>query len=175
MGAINKMFPEIQRFLTDQGCSLAGKPRYRLVWSDNEYELRAGTFDEYSGNIFLRTVTGVKRVRKYPFLHSRWVFEKYFPPEVAYTESLPESRSGSYEPLFVFQDKHQNPLPVTLKVVEVLVAFDRRSRANFTQRASEDKALQELAETKEFEQILDSIDTTAIQSLLHTKEAIVRP
>lgn len=169
----SKMFPEIQRFLDSMGCSLTGKPHYKLVWSDHEHEVRVGTYNEFSGNIFLRTVTGAQRVRKYPFARERWILEKYFPPEVAHNETLPESSQGSYEPLFVFQDKDANPLPVTLKVVEILVAFDHAMRSR--QPALQDKALQELSETAEFNALLDSIDVSWVASLLHTKEAIVRP
>ena len=93
-------------------------------------------------------------------------------PEVAICEELPESNRGSYEPIFVFQDKDGNPLPPTLWSVEFIIGFDRRRGKP---DPFFDKALEERAEDKEYNRLLDSIDTSPIQSLLHTKEGIVRP
>lgn len=169
------MFPEVQRFLDLQGLSLTGKPKYRIVWSDDEFETRIGTYDEYSGNIFLRTVKGAKMVPKYPYVRHRWILEKYFSPDVAYTECLPDSSQGLYEPLFVFQDKYGNPLPVVLKYVEIIVKFDQTYSRSTGQKSYEDSALNDLKETREFNELLDSIDTSVIQSQLHMKEAIIRP
>ena len=169
------MSPEIQRFLDSCGQTLTGKPRYKVVWSDDETELRISTFNEFSGDIFLRTFTGAKRVPKYPYVSSRWILEKFLPPEVAYSNSLPESSQGSYEPLFVFQDKDGNALPVVLPVLEIIVAFDRRGPRRMAEILAEDERLQELADRREFAELFDSIDITPLQSLLHSKEAIIKP
>lgn len=168
--------PQFVEYLERQGRTLADFPVYRLVWSDAQFEMRRGTFNEFSGSLFLRAVTGVKEVPKYPFVKSRWILEKFFPPEVAFTEDLPNSRQGLYEPLFVFQTKNFEPLPVTLRVLELLVNFDRNysQPSNFA-KACQDRTFAELAEAKEFEYLLDAIDTTALQSQLHMKEAIVKP
>ena len=147
---------EFQRFLDAQGRNLADAPIYRLVWSDEQFELRKGTFNEFSGNLFLRQVIGVQRVPKYPYVKSRWILEKFFPPEVAYTDTLPESYSGSYEPLFVFQDREEKPLPITLLALEMLIAFDRKCERS---DPADEKRLAELAETQEFEKILGEIDS----------------
>lgn len=170
------MFPEITRYLEQQGRSINGKLLYQLTWSGNAFELRRGVFNDFYGDIFVREFRGVRLVPKYPYIESRWILEKYFPPSVAFSEALPESNEGSYEPIFVFQDKNGNPLPVVLKVVEMLINYDRnQSKPSSVQRASEAKEAFEKLEEKEFNDILDSIDTSPIQSLLHTKEAIVKP
>jgi|SRR5215471_6369923 len=166
---------EIERFLA-QFVDLSNRQLYKLVWSDDQYEWRTGVFNDYYGSVFLREYSGTRLVPKYPYLAHRWILEKYFPPEIALDPALPLSHEGCYEPLFVFQDKEQEPLPVVLKVVEMIVKFDlNQSRKSNSLRASEDRAAFELTETQEFERILDSIDSTAISSLLHTKEAIVKP
>ena len=163
--------PEIVRFLASQGRSISGFPLYRLVWSADQYEWRKGTFNEFSGTLFLRSVTATKLVPKYPFCQDRWILEKWFPPELTACEELPNVRGeNSYEPLFVFQDKNCNPLPLSLRVVEILVGFDRdRDRPKSSQTASDDRELERLSETKEFQELYDSIDTNATLSCLHTK------
>ena len=166
-------FPEIDRFLDSQGESINGVKRYRLVWSTDQLEIRKGTFNEFYGSVFLRQVSGVKLVPKYPFVQDRWILEKYFGPEFTQNDELPEAqRIGSYEPIFVFQDRNGDPLPVTLWATEFIVGFDRRGSKP---DPCGDRALEQRAEDKEFNRLLDSIDTSPIQSLLHSREAIIRP
>lgn len=165
-------YPEVDRFLELQGKALDGKPLYRLIWSSNAFEWRKGVFRDFYGSIFLREYVGAKYVPKYSYLPSRWILEKYFPD--AHSEALPVY--DRYEPIFAFQDKDCNPLPVSLKMVELLVGFDRRSeRRGSENNALEDQTMFEKLDEKEFNQILDSIDSSPIASLLHTKEGIVRP
>lgn len=169
--------PEIVRFLEESGKNLSGKPLYRLVWSDDQYEWRKGTFNEFCGSIFLRSVTATKLVPKYPFVQGRWILERWFPPEMVACDELPAANNeNSYEPIFVFQDKNFNPLPLCLRAIEILVGFARNSeRSRTSQTACEDRTLEQLSETREYNELLDSIDTSALQSQLHMKEAIIKP
>ena len=161
-------FPEVDWFLKQQGTSVTNLPLYRLTWSGSAFEWRRGIFNDYYGSIFLREYKGVRYVPKYPYIDSKWILEKYFPP--FHEDALPESNLGSYEPLFVFQDKNEKALPVVLKIVELLVGYDRNR-----DKPSLDTSLFDKLEKQEFNEILDSIDSTPIASLLHTKEAIVVP
>lgn len=169
--------PEFVRFLASQGKSISGFPLYRLVWSNDQYEWRKGTFNEFSGALFLRQTTCTKLVPKYPFVQNRFILEKWYPPELIACEELPNVKGeNSYEPIFVFQDKNCNSLPLSLRVVEILVGFDRdRNRPKSVQTASEDRELERLSETREFNELYDSIDTNATLSCLHNKEGIIVP
>lgn len=162
--------PEVDRFLKDQGRSLDGKPLYRLVWSEDSFEWRRGNFREFYGSVFLREVADVRYVPKYPYIDHRWIIEKYFPE--SHSEELPVY--DHYEPIFCFQDKDSKELPVSLKMVEILISFDR-NLDRIKSRASADFDQFEKLEKQEFNKILDSIDSSPIASLLHSKEAIVRP
>jgi len=165
-------FPEVDRFLRSQGLSLDGKPLYRLTWSDAAFEWRKGQFREFYGNLFLREVVGARLVPKYPYIKERWILEKYFPN--SHSEELPNY--DHYEPIFCFQDKNCNPLPVVLRMVELLVSFDREcDRGRLGNQASKDATYFEKLDSQEFNEILDSIDSSPIASLLHTKEGIIRP
>ena len=62
--------------IRDYGRDVAtGLPRFRIVWSDNEMEVRKGPFNIYSGNLFLRTEPGPKKMHKYTYIHQKYVLE----------------------------------------------------------------------------------------------------
>jgi hypothetical protein len=100
-------------------------PIYRLVWSEDIMEHRKGTFREFYGDIFLREFNGVRLVRKYNYIHERWIFEAFSveggSPEV------PGSLEGDYVPIYVFESANGESLPVTRKVLEFLIgALNKR-------------------------------------------------
>jgi hypothetical protein len=86
--------------------------------------MRRGKFSDFYGKIFLREVEEVREVPKYWNSPNRWVLERlcFLPPdaaihrEVLATRDLDITRptmNGSYEPIYFFQDKAGNPLPLT--------------------------------------------------------------
>lgn len=105
-------------------------PLFRLSFSETEKEMRIGTFREYSGDLFVREIIGAHKVPKYPWINSRWILEMWCPPEIALKKELPESYQGTYEPIFVFEDKNGQPLPITQKVLEVIVYGTNRGPKN---------------------------------------------
>src|SRR5271157_1912208 len=94
------------------GTNLKGQPLFRIVFSDAQTEKRLGTYNEFYGKIFLRTIYGVREVPKYPHIKGRYILERWCPPEVAYTPEIPETHDGSYEPVYVYQDANGDSLPV---------------------------------------------------------------
>jgi hypothetical protein len=158
--------------LGDQGRNLFDQPLYKLVWSDNETELRRGVFREFIGSIFVRETIGVKQVPKYNYLPNRWILERWCPPEIAFNAELPNSRWGSYEPIYVFQDKFGNPLPFSEKVVFFIISLAEKStRVTPEERMTEAQE----KENKEIEEYVDSLEISEISNALHLKEAIVVP
>lgn len=126
----------INDYLKGVGSNPRGEPLFRLVWSTTQRELRYGTYNEFYHDLFVRTVTGVREVPKYPFLVDRWVLEMWRPPEMVICEELPESKNGLYEPLYVFEDGDRNPLPLNLKVVEIIVKtmLGRHRKASYIEK-----------------------------------------
>src|SRR3990167_6442773 len=95
--------------------TITGIAIWRVVYSENEFEKRFGTYNDISpAGIFLRTVTEVREVPKY----RQWVQYKYILerltliPEIS-ADDLPTPKL-SYEPLWVFEDKFGNYLPPKL-------------------------------------------------------------
>ena len=157
---------DFKEFLSRFGNNPLGGPWYKLVWSDSETEIRHGTFNEFSDSgLYLRTVTDTRETPKYSYIKSRWILEKWIPPEKAYNAELPHSRNGSYEPLFVFEDRYGRPLEITYKALEFIIGADNRVREKFTDRSEEIKA-------QEIEQIKDEIDSSPVQNALHLGQGI---
>ena len=79
------------------------RPRFRLVFSEDEYEKRIGNF---KGQI------GIELAKKYTYIKSKWVME--------YLIDCPDE-INTYEPFFVFQTKNEEALPVSWKALQKLV------------------------------------------------------
>ncbi len=94
------------------GKYINGMPNWRVVFSEDQFEKRLGTYSDFTPEgIFLREVTEVREAPKY----RQWVHEKYILegltliPEINQAE-LPVSRL-SYELMWVFEDGAGGYLP----------------------------------------------------------------
>ena len=113
----------IKSWLSTQPCvPLTTKPLFRLVWSDDQYELRKGTFGRFVQGIKVSEESRVESAPKYSWIKDRWILEQWFPPNVAYTEELPDSVNGSYEPIYVFESNDGEALPLNKLVIEFVVS-----------------------------------------------------
>lgn len=98
--------------------SITGQPIWRVVWSEDQYEKRLMDVTD-SGLMLL--VPEIREVPKY----RQWVEKKYvlerlvLVPEQNIRE-LPAQKM-SYEPMFVFEDKHQRYLPPNFEVSKIVV------------------------------------------------------
>jgi hypothetical protein len=75
------------------------KPRYRLVWSTSQLEKRFGIFNDFYGDILVRSKAEVREVPKYPAYPDRWVLEVVSP-----AIGTDVANHNGYEPLFVFDN-----------------------------------------------------------------------
>lgn len=141
---------------------------YKLVWSENEIEWRKGTFNEFTDSgLFIRTFIGDKLCRKYNYIDSRWVLEKW---SASSDPNIPQSeRKGTYEPFYVFEDKNGKPLEPTLKVIEFLVNF---SRTTVKMTPTERQRLAEDAENQEIKDFIDALDCDPTLNALAMGEGI---
>jgi hypothetical protein len=98
-------------------------PVYRIVWSEDIFENRLGTYREFTeSGLFIREVTEVRKVRKYGYIHHRWIFEIWAPGNLTRNPETPDAASGDYIPVYVFESGLGMYLPVTRKVVEFLIS-----------------------------------------------------
>ena len=99
----------------------SGRPIFRLVFSNDYREKRLGEFvDTDSNNNFVRRVTEVRDMLKYPYLKDTWILEKLvwmggLNPE------LPEAKGYSYECIWAFVNKHGEPLYPHYHIVEMII------------------------------------------------------
>lgn len=161
----------VNKHLKSWGLNPYGDPVVRVVWSDNQRELRRGTYNEFYGDIFIRTVTGVKEVPKYSWISERWVLERWYSPEKAFDADLVESNSGSYEPVYVFQDKAGNFLPLNLRVVELICSamFNQPPTKQQVRQEIEDMLTRQDIEMQSYFE--DALDMSVIGTQLRLGEA----
>jgi len=147
------------------------KPRFQLVWSETQEEVRKGEFNRFSesGLIFLGTESGVHKRQKYAHVKERWVLEGLiYDPQPEY----PDSNQGHYEPLWVFEANGEYRRPewpfvnyVVLRVLELRTGKLKRTEMDDWE---DDKAAYE----KEVTAFEDQLDSSVMQTQLHHGEAI---
>ena len=114
----------LNKWLETKGKSPDGKILYRLVWSDSIFENRLGTFNDFTeSGLFVRQITEVRRVRKYSYIHERYIFEKWAPGNMTASRELPDAFSGDYIPVYIFEDREGKYLPPTEKSIEFILNF----------------------------------------------------
>ncbi len=97
-------------------------PIWRVIYSDDQYEFRHGTYDDYTPNrLFIRTVTEVRYVPKY----KQWIQHKYILERLVMVSDvnileLPAVKK-SYEPIWTFEDKNGNALPPRLDACQFII------------------------------------------------------
>lgn len=95
------------------GRDVYGNAKFRVVWSDDQIEKRNGTVNEFYGGVFVRATTGVHEWPKYPFFKHRHILE------MCCINTNPELVTQfTYEPLYKFEDKNGNALPLDWECVE---------------------------------------------------------
>jgi len=102
--------------------TITGLSIWRIVFSEDQFEKRLGTYEDYSrGGIFLREVTEVREVPKYrQWIQCKYVLERLVVvPEINERE-LPTSKL-SYEPIWVFEDRFGNALPPVLRGAKLVI------------------------------------------------------
>lgn len=147
---------------------------YRVVFSENEFEKRLGEFNLFSGSIYLRTEKTCKECLKYPYIKSKFLIEKFTSPNMIRVKELPESNNGSYEPLYVFEDKDGNFLEPNLKAAIMVCHANQNPVGYWERKAQLDKEEQD-EQKREYEAVYFGRDESNITHALHFGEAIVVP
>jgi hypothetical protein len=167
---MKKIDPVINDFLKNYRKNLSNDPIFRVVWSDDLTETRFGEFNDYYGNIFLRKFIGYRQVPKYNYINERWILEKWLPAEDSYINEVPNTHNGSYEPVYVFQDKDLNYLEPNLKIVKIVIFFSEGNVRKMT--PSERQQLADISENEEVQDFIDRIDVTPVSNALAMKEGV---
>jgi hypothetical protein len=162
----------IKKWLDVQEKVFDGRSVWRLVWSEGLTEKRKGEFNDFYGEIFIRSYYGIRECRKYNHIHERFILEKWGPGKRHEDIEMEDERAGYYEPFFVFEDGKGEYLKPTLKVVQFIINF---ARQDVKTTDSERKRLVELAEDAEIKNFMNLIEEhgrTPTESLLHSREGV---
>lgn len=93
-------------------------PIFRVSFSEGQYEQRKGTFRHFLGDVFIREVTEVATVPKYPYIRQRHVLER-----LMYHNNPELITNPTYEPIYVFEDKTGASLAVELWACQARISF----------------------------------------------------
>jgi len=154
---------QINTWLVDKyGRSVEGLPYWRVVWTTNLTEKRNGKFREHTtSGIFLREVTGVQEVLKYPYDKDRWVLEQLvaIDPKSDVAKELVQN-SWSYEPFYVFKDNKGKFLALDRDVIDVILYIyyskQRRNRGDL----EADEVIKEAQEREYYIQKIGEMQST---------------
>jgi hypothetical protein len=138
------------------------QPKYRLVRSELQTEKRYGSYDVLTQEtgIWLGVKQGLVEIKKYWYMKDCWLLERVEPntnrKDILYDKF-------TYEPLYPFLDKDDNPLPVNWRLLEFMLGqLERAERRVFKtesdHHAEEEKKMQE--ESEKVYGILDAPDPT---------------
>jgi len=102
--------------------TLSGLPMWRVAWAQDHYEKKFGTYRDITATgIFLREVTEVREVPKYPYLRGKYILEHLL---LVPTQNRIELVAAdlSYEGIYPFQHKiTEAPLPPKWEMVEYVI------------------------------------------------------
>jgi hypothetical protein len=166
------------------GSALDGKPKFRVVFSNDLFEVRRGHFERYTeGGIYLGSHEGIQRAPKYTYIRDKHLLEVYtrafpqvFGRSIVHASGIVKD-GDYYEPLRVFKTKDNKYLPPNQDVCKIICdAFIELINRPEIQRITEGQvnAMSEeslLKETAKFFDIL-SQDDSDILSALRDKEGV---
>lgn len=100
---------------------IQGLPIWRVVWAADQVEKQYDTFEDHTpSGIFIREVTEVREIKKYPHVTDLHILERL----VLVPEHQQENLVGakiSYELIFNFWNKHGEYLPPKIEVCEFVI------------------------------------------------------
>lgn len=102
--------------------SITGIPIWRIVFSEDQFEKRLGTYEDRTTNgLYIRTVTEVREVPKYrQWIEQKYILERLVVVPEQNLEELPTQKI-SYEPIWVFEDKDGNYLPPKYEAAKFII------------------------------------------------------
>jgi hypothetical protein len=156
-----------KELIKTHGFNPVGNPLFQIVWSEKATEMRQGIFNDFYNDIFIRQFTGVREVKKYSYIHERWILERWFPPEVCQNSELPMSYQGSYECIHVFENSKGEYVVPTIKIVSFLIDMANRP-VRMTPEERRDIYLK--MEDQEVQEFIESLEISPIANALHMKQ-----
>lgn len=152
------------------------RPKFRIVWTGDQFEKRFGAYHKYSsaGDVLLSRDVGVKEVPKYPYVDPPW-----WMLERAVEFQDKSIKDGNYyEPLYLFRqfDEKGNygqflPPRADMAILAAKMSLVKRPKRTYEMDKAEFEEKEAKGEKDIYEQICDQTSYLAHQ--FHHGEAIV--
>ncbi len=106
-----------KRLIDYYGTAWNGMPIYRIVWSEDQMEMRQMTHSDAGVLLLFPEVREVPKYRHY--IHNKFLLEKLVELNEQAQSEL--KQKISYEPLWVYTDANDNALPPKWEVTEFVI------------------------------------------------------
>src|SRR5882724_10009065 len=117
---------KLNKWLENEGKSPDNKIIYRLVWSNKIFEHRFGLFHDFTeSGLFIREIRETRLVRKYNYINERWILEKWAPGNLTANKETPNSLTGDYIPIYVFETSKGEYLAPNERSLKFILDFMR--------------------------------------------------
>lgn len=115
---INEPVEKINERLRDHfSTAWNGLPIWRVVWSEDQYEKRLTKYTDGGLELLHPEMRELPKYKQ--FIHNKFLLERYVMVPQINEDNLTEK--ASYEPIYVFEDKHGNALPPKWQVCEYVI------------------------------------------------------
>lgn len=94
------------------------RANYRIVWSEDELEMRQTDFDDKGQKLLMPEVRQLPKYKQW--IQRKWLLERLTVVPVINEKEIPTSKL-SYEPLWVFEDGKGNPLMPAWVIAEFCI------------------------------------------------------
>lgn len=155
--------------------TVSGQAMYRVVFSEDEYEMRKT--DVTKDGFILLTPTFVRAPKYRQWIHEKYILESLVGvPEMHQDEILSKT---SYEPLWVFEDDKRNPLPPTVWACKFVIDSVRAAmgKKSLVKYVDEEAKNPEEQREKRIEKLTEELfgDESGLLGRTITGEAIIVP
>lgn len=159
--------------LTDHFGQQYDRPTWRVVWSEDQFEYRYGTYEDRTPEgFFIREVAERRKVPKYSqWIHEKWVLERLVVVPLDDVDHPTIDSALSYEPIYPFEE-HLPPVWHAVKFIIENIYENMRQHdveAKYRDPESTPKEAQNAKEerVKELEEALFGNETEAGDALAY--------
>lgn len=133
-------------------------PKWRLVWSDTQIIKRTSTYrDVTPSGIYLGWKKGTREIKKYWYLKPSWILERL--DHIQRRTEFDEIQRGyTYELVYAFLDRNDNPLPLAWAPIEFILFNWQKAERTHLALYAEAQAKKEVEDVKKARDIIEADD-----------------
>ena len=138
-------------------CPITNKPKYRVIWGPEQTEKRYGSYDilTQETGIWLGVKQGLVEIKKYWYLADCWILERV-EPNINRQDTFYDK--FTYEPIFTFLDKDDNPLPLNWRAIYYMVGKLEKATRKVMLTEADHKEIEEKKQKAEEEKVYAILD-----------------